>query len=568
MDLPSTPWTIHLSQIYSLYSSSPDGLDPKTVFQNRGLFGSNHLLLQKPRTALSILVAQFENWLVIILIIAALFSYFLGEKVDSLFILGIIGMSVVLGFFQEYRAENSLDKLKNLLTHKARVKRQGVWTEINSDDLVVGDIIELRIGDRVPADIRLLETDNFAIDQSLLTGESVPVVKTEHPLSDSQLSLTEQSNLAFSSTYVTSGLATGLVISTGKNTYVGKTAIRLEQKENHTDFQTQIQKFSAFLFRTVIVLTAFVFLSNSLLGKGVFNSFFFALALAVGIAPELLPMIITVTLSQSALKMAKKQVVIKRLISVEDFGNMDTLCTDKTGTLTQGTFSLDSYVDLHNNVDDTTLIYGLVCSSGFKNSGHTTSSNQIDQALWDSPLKSSVAPHLIQYSLLDENEFDFDRKRMSVVAKQADHKLLIAKGSSESIITACSHYWNGKVTQKITQTIKKTLLQKAIDLENQGYKTISVAYKKTLHSETSLSDETQLTFRGFLLFSDPIKESAVHSLHLFQKLGVNIKVLSGDSPQVVKHIGLQTQLAQPTTNVVTGDQLIGLESRSVINTIA
>jgi magnesium-transporting ATPase (P-type) len=306
MDLPSTPWTIHLSQIYSLYSSSPDGLDPKTVFQNRGLFGSNHLLLQKPRTALSILVAQFENWLVIILIIAALFSYFLGEKVDSLFILGIIGMSVVLGFFQEYRAENSLDKLKNLLTHKARVKRQGVWTEINSDDLVVGDIIELRIGDRVPADIRLLETDNFAIDQSLLTGESVPVVKTEHPLSDSQLSLTEQSNLAFSSTYVTSGLATGLVISTGKNTYVGKTAIRLEQKENHTDFQTQIQKFSAFLFRTVIVLTAFVFLSNSLLGKGVFNSFFFALALAVGIAPELLPMIITVTLSQSALKMAKK----------------------------------------------------------------------------------------------------------------------------------------------------------------------------------------------------------------------------------------------------------------------
>ncbi|MBI4130831.1 magnesium-translocating P-type ATPase [Candidatus Roizmanbacteria bacterium] len=567
-NIAHSPWFTDVSTLLSSLHATKDGLTNKEAEARKNTYGPNTLTFQSRRTPFAILASQFENWLMIVLIAAAIVSFVLGGRVDGLVILAIVCMSVTLGFFQEYKAEKTLEKLKRFITHTAKVKRDGIWQEVDSNELVVGDIVELRIGDRVPADIRLIETDDVSINESIVTGESEPVVKKQGIIAASKTLPQDQTNMAFSSTYVASGVAIGVVTATAGDTVVGKTSSLLQQEAPQTDFQKQMKQFSSLLFKIIMIMVVFVFLANALLGKGTFDSLLFAVALAVGVTPELLPMIITVTLSQGALQMAKKKVVVKRLISVEDFGNMDTLCTDKTGTLTEGKFTFKQAVNLNDHEDETTLLYGLICSSGFGSNGKNASSNQVDAALWESAQKEKPATQLPHYTLVDENEFDFERKRMSVVVSHGNKLLFIAKGAPEQMVPVSTHYYDDKQkVQLLNDKIRQKLHEFVAEKEEQGFRVIAVSHKLVHHKETTLREEQQLTLRGFLLFEDPPKESAKHSLSLFKNLGVAIKVVSGDSPRIVKKIAIETGLSTNAEQVITGEELQPLSREAFADTV-
>lgn len=495
-------------------------------------YGENVLVERQKRTAIKIVLSQFENWLMVLLIVASMVDFYLGERIDSIVILGIVLLSVFFGFFQEYRAEKILEKLKKYITHKARVRRDGKWVEIEGRWLVPDDVVALRVGDRVPADIQLFEVDNLSIDESVLTGESEAIQKQ----------LKTEKNIAYEGTYVISGIGKGVVMLTGEKTKFGKTAALVDAKPSETDFQKQMKNFSVFLTRIVVILTVFVFGTNALLDKGIFESLLFAVALAVGIAPELLPVIITVTLSHGAMKMARKKVIVKRLIAVEDFGNIDTLCADKTGTLTEGVFKLDSYKSI-NGDDELILAKALVCSSGFSTGGETA--NQIDEALWKNEQTKTLTEKIKDYQLLDENEFDFERRTMSVVAKNGSERKLIVKGAMESILELCKL---GKDKERLKEKYNR--------FENEGKRVILLAERNIQKNETTASDEKGLTLLGYLLFVDPLKSSATSSLEQFKRLGIKLKIISGDSVEVVHGVAEATGLFEHVNReVISGEDL-------------
>ena len=530
--------------VFKEFNSSKEGLTVSEAKFRLLKNGPNKVLVKNRRGALVIFLSQFQNWLILALLFATAVSFFLGDQINSLVILSLVVLSSILGFFQEYRSERALDKLKEYITFKCRVMREGCWFEQSCEDLVIGDVVELRIGDRVPADLRIIVSDNLEFNESILTGESALVAKRAVL---SQKDLEDPRTLALMGTFVSSGFGRGVVESVGDNTSFGKTAKIIREKPPLTDFQKQTKKLSFFLFRIIFVLTVFVFTSDAFFGRGLIDSFLFALALTVGVAPELLPLIMTITLSQGALKMAKKKVIIKRLMSVEDFGNMDTLCVDKTGTLTEGVFTLTGYVDPFGQSDQEVLLEAVLCSSGFSGGRHGFSSNPTDRALWDSPDVKKISEKINKYYLLDVNEFDYSRKRISVVVSDGLSRWLISKGAPENIIDVCN----------IDDALKSKLFLWIQDQEARGFRVLAVAKKQVDFDESETVEESNLVFRGFVLYSDPIKASASAALVLLRDLGVGIKIISGDSPLVVKKAAQETGLFQEDSNIITGKMLEG-----------
>lgn len=454
-----------------------------------------------------------------VLIAAALIAISLGEEIDAIVILAIVLLNAILGFFQEYRAEKTIRALKKYVTFKTKVLRNGSIVEVDTKEIVPGDIVYLNIGDIIPADIRLLAIEQLTTDESSLTGESIPVTKST-VAADPKASLPQDlPNLAFMGTTIASGLGHGIVIATGKNTFFGKTAAYLKQKTPQADFEKNIRKFGDFLLKVILIMTCFIFLANALLGKGMFDSFLFALALAVGITPEVLPIIMTITLSNGALKMAKEKVITKKLASVEDFGNIDTLCCDKTGTLTLGTLSLQNYVSVDGIQDEKLILDGLLCNSVQAGKSKKPLGNPIDKAIWQSSKAASLHSKLKQHILIDENEFDYNRKRMSVVVKNNQGNLFIAKGASESILQVCTHATINHQKTALSPAILSKIKTTIADYEKQGYTVIAIAEKLIQKLETDLTDEKDLTLLGFLLFLDPPKPTAKDSLKLLQNLG-------------------------------------------------
>jgi len=323
------------------------------------------------------------------------------------------------------------------VTLQAKVNRDSEILEADAKDLVVGDIVYLDIGDIVPADIRLLSADELTADESALTGESMPVQKSTDAINIEHPSPQDLPNMVFMGTLVSSGNGHGVVTATGRDTFFGKTALYLSETEQEGDFQRSIKAFSNFLLKVTLAMTVFIFAANALLGKDIMDSFLFAVALAVGITPEVLPIIITIALSTGALKMAEKKVIVKRLASVEDLGNIDTLCCDKTGTLTEGELSVLRYVDYLGEKDDTILLYGLLCNSVKVKRGIKVFGNPIDKAIWKTHDAKALEHMLRSCLILEENEFDYHRRRMSVLVKTDKGNILIAKGAPESMLSAC-----------------------------------------------------------------------------------------------------------------------------------
>jgi len=408
-------WKMTTTEVLEVLNSSEQGLSPTEAHDRLIQNGLNQLPSDSKNLWWKLLISQFTNGLLLILTFAALMAFFLGEVVESIVILSVIIINSGISFFQEYKAEKAIEKLKAFVAPKARVLRDGQPLEIDASQLVVGDLVFLHLGDITPADIRLTSVDEFSVNETALTGESLAVQKIIEAIKVDSHEPALLHNMAFMGTTAVSGSAQGIVVATGKDTYIGATAYEVSIKEPEADFQKNIRKFAGLLVKVMITMTVFVFVVNSLLGKNVFDSFLFAIALAVGITPEALPVIITITLSNGALKMAKKKVVVKKLASVEDLGNIDTLCCDKTGTLTEGKLVLEKFLSTDGNSDQSILIDGLLCTKIYGTNKHRLYGNPLDQALWQSPLSAKAVKQVLTQKILDENEFDFGRNRMSVI---------------------------------------------------------------------------------------------------------------------------------------------------------
>ncbi len=542
-------WAVPVEQLLSILDTSNSGLSQTQADARLNRDGKNQITQRQTLPpALKIFLSQINNWLVITLIIVSVVSFLLGDRIDSLIVIFLILSSVALGFFQEYKAESALKKLKQYLTNKTAVKRDGNWQEIDSYQLVVGDIVRLEIGDIVPADIRLITAENLATNESVLTGESKLANKQPSQLANTNLQPHQLTNTVFMGTSIAAGYGEGVVVQTGSQTVFGKTVSFMEKTAPDTEFQKQIRNFSRFLFQIILIMTIFVFAVNSWLGKGVFDSLFFAVALAIGITPELLPAIITITLSQSALKLAQKKVVVKRLIAVEDLGNIDTLCIDKTGTLTQANFSLANFVDINGNQSQTVLVKGLICTDNFIYGKAFSDTSPIDQALWQSPIAKSLTQTIKSYHFLDENEFDFSRRRTSVLVQINSQNILIVKGSPSSVLAV----------SRLSPEELRTVTKMVKNYESNGFQVIAVAEKVLASDRSTAEDEKDLSFLGFLLFTDPVKPDAKKSLQQLQKLQVKIKIISGDSPIITCSVAKQVGLEVSEKDIVSGEVLARL----------
>ncbi|MBI5065557.1 magnesium-translocating P-type ATPase [Candidatus Woesearchaeota archaeon] len=556
-------WALPVEKALKELSSSETGLSNEEVKKRLSEYGHNEVKNKEQRSWLNILIYQFKNPLILILIFASLVSFFLGEKVDSLVIFSIVLINSLLGFYQEYRAEKAMRELRKYLSINTSVIREGTLIEVNAKDIAPGDIVSLGIGSIVPADIRLIIADDLTTNESVLTGESVPVIKKTDIVSEKHSLPQDLKNIAFMGTNVESGYGKGIVIATGENTFFGKTAAYLNQKEPEANFQKSMLNFGQFLLKIVILMTLIIFGINALLHKGILNSLLFALALAVGITPEVLPIIMTLSLSNGSLKMAKEKVITKKLSSVEDFGNIDTLCCDKTGTLTEGILTLKNFVNIEGLKDKKVLLYGLLCNSSRGSKGKLREVNSVDRALVESKDAKNLEKKTEIYSILDENEFDFTRRITSVLVIENKKNILIAKGAPESIIKASNYVFLKNKKTKITNSVKLTIQNKIKEYEEEGYKVIGVAEKPIDKKETDKNDEKNLVLVGLLLFSDPPKKTVKRSLKILQKLGIAVKVISGDSPIITRRICNEVDLKIAENKVLTGEQIDKLNEKEL-----
>ncbi|MDH7594585.1 MAG: magnesium-translocating P-type ATPase [Candidatus Bathyarchaeota archaeon] len=540
-------------EVFTRLNTSLSGLSSKEVEKRLELYGYNELAKRKKRAAIVNFLSHFRSPLVIILLIAGSIAGFLGEIINVAIIFSIVFVSVILDFYQESKAEKAAETLKEKVTTTATVLRDGTKQEIKLAEIVPGDIIYLSAGDIVPADARVITAKDLFLNQSALTGESFPVEKTSMPIKAEETMSTEWNNCLFMGTSVVSGTATAVVLKTGGHTEYGKIAKRLVEKEPETEFERGIKGFGFLIMQVTFLLVMFVFFINALYKRDVLESLLFAVALAVGLTPELLPMIITVNLSKGALAMSKKGVIVKRLASIENFGSMDILCTDKTGTLTENKIRLVLHVDMEGKDDEKVLLYS------FLNSYHQTGLK--------SPLDEAILGYkdvnVKDYQKIDEVPFDFIRRRVSVVVEHEKQRYFIAKGAPEEIVKVCSYCEHGDIISDLTDEFRKKIEQKYYDLSSEGFRVLAVSYKKLREKKTvySVNDESDMVFLGFVAFLDPPKETARESLQLLSKAGVELKILTGDNELVTRktceHLGFEIK------GVVLGSEIAQMHDEAL-----
>lgn len=518
-------WTEPIDKTLKYFNSSTDGLDQLEAIDRLNIFGLNELAKKKKKTVITALISKFLNPLILILLGASAVSAMVGEVTEFVIIQITVVIGVVLDFFQEYQAEQAAEKLRQKVSLTATVWRDKLKQEIRVSKLVPGDVILLSVGDIVPADCRILSAKNFLVNQSVLTGEPYPQEKNAQAIGKSNASLVDRTNVVFMGTNIVAGEAEALVVNTGSKTEFGKIASQLVKKRPQTEFEKGIKNFGYFLMRVVFILVLVVFFINAFFKHEILESFLFALALAVGLTPELLPMIITINLSKGAVRMSKKKVIVKDLRSIQNLGSMEVLCTDKTGTLTESKISLVRWEDINREQNNQVLLFGYLNSA-------------LETGL-KSPLAQSVVAELHNkldisgFRLSDEIPFDFDRKRLSVIVEHENKLWLIAKGAPEGIFTTCSQYLEKQKLLALTPTVKAKIIKQFDDLSHKGYRVVAIGYKETKKlPKYEISDEQNLIFLGFMAFYDPPKKSVAESLKQLSQLGIDLKILTGDSEEV------------------------------------
>jgi Mg2+-importing ATPase len=536
-------WTLPAAALVQELQTSPAGLTSAEARERLARYGLNRMKAKSRTDSVSLWLGQFKSPIVLILLFAAGLSLFLHDAIDAFIIISIVFVSALLGFWQERGATDAVEKLLAMVQVRAAILRDGREQEISTEEVVPGDLVILNAGDVIPADCALLESRDLFVNEAALTGETYPVEKQPGTLSF-DASLSQRTNVLFMGTHVVSGTAKALVVCTAGATEFGKVSASLRLRPAETEFERGVRRFGYLLIEVTLILVIAIFAINVYFARPVLESFLFSLALAVGLTPQLLPAIITINLAQGAKQMARGKVIVKRLAAIENFGSMNVLCCDKTGTLTEGLVRVQAYEDFTGQENEKILFYAYL--NAFYETGF---SNPIDAAI-----RSHRQWDLSGYAKLDEIPYDFVRKRLSVLVQKDEVYLLIAKGAVANVLEVCSaaETNDGRV---VALDAERELIQRRFDAYgSQGFRALGVAYRD-LGSEQQITKdhEARMTFVGFLIFSDPEKPGVANAIHELEQLGISLKVISGDNPRVAAYVGNRVGLYG--AEVLTGREL-------------
>ncbi|MCX6793280.1 MAG: magnesium-translocating P-type ATPase [Candidatus Falkowbacteria bacterium] len=538
------------------------GLSSSEAILKLKQFGPNIITKQKRFSSFVMFFKKLTSPLFLLMISISVVSFVIGQRTSAIFVIMMVILSAVFDFINSYKSQKVVEKLATRVSTKVTILRDGKKQELPLADVVPDDILFLSAGNIIPADCQLVESDDFFVDQSALTGESMPCEKVASNKRINKNNTAEDENVIFMGTSVVSGFGTALVLKTGKETKFGKIAGELDKAEPKTNFEISITKFSLFIMRLVFYMVSFVLMVyliknfQHLNKNSILEAITFSLAVTLGVTPDMLPAIITFCLSRGSKMMAKKKVIVKHLSSIENFGSMDILCTDKTGTLTQNHISLVKYTDYEGKDSAKVLEFGRA-SSYF----HTGIQNPMDNAI-----NEYQAGEVVGFEKIDEIPYDFERRRSSMVVKKDDKKFLITKGAPEAVISICNQY---ELDNKIVKdkSASNIIQEKFENLSKDGFRVLALCYKEIIADDSQKSfdknEENNMTFIGFLSFLDPAKETVKQTIVELEQLGVEIKILTGDnellSEKICRDIGLDIK------GTITGEEMEKLNDDQLSN---
>lgn len=557
-----------LDTVFHYFQTSPIGLTPDEVEVRQSLYGRNEVEHEKKKNPVSTFIKAFINPFIGVLTVLVIISFVLDVMIAGpdeqdwtaiVIISTMVVFSAILRFWQEWKANVSSEALLKMVTNTCYVRRFGNQDEeISIAELVPGDIVMIAAGDMIPADIRIIEAKDLFVSQSSLTGESDPIEKRPEPQKNKQSkgSVVELDNICYMGSNVVSGSATGIVLATGNNTYLGTIAKSIAGHRAATAFDRGISKVSFLLIRFMLVMIPFVFLVNGLTKGDWLEAFIFAVSVAVGLTPEMLPMIVTANLSKGAVAMSKKKTIVKDLNAIQNFGAMNILCTDKTGTLTCDQIVLEKYINADGSNDENKRILRHAYFNSFFQTGLK---NLMDKAILSHVKELSLEYLKDNYTKVDEIPFDFTRRRMSVVVEdKLGKRQIITKGAVEEMLEICSYAeFNGAV-HPFTPELKEKAKEISQQMNKQGMRVLAVAHKSYLDKEFnfSVTDESDMVLIGYLAFLDPPKQSAASAIRQLHEHGIEVKVLSGDNDAVVCTIARQVGI--DTAGALTGPEFAAL----------
>ena len=546
--VPTAFWSADSATLLTDLDSSSAGLTSSQAAATLARVGQNTLGESKQTSDARLLARQFLSPIIIILVIATVLAWVLGDPVDSIIILVIILLSGLLGFFQERGAGKAITALLATVEIKVNIVRDGTMAGVPITQVVPGDVAQLAAGDLVPGDSIVLASNGLQLDESALTGETFPVEKTPGT-SATDAALNARPNMVFMGTHVASGSGTVLVVGTGLATEIGSVSSRLESSPPKTGFEKGLTSFGLLLTRIMLVLVVSIFLVNLLLGRPPIDSVLFSLALAVGLTPQLLPTIVSISLAQGARAIAKRRVIVRRLDSIEDFGSMSIFCSDKTGTMTAGQVVLDAALDVAGKPSTTVARFCYIDAFfqvGLKNA--------IDDALC-----AAVKCDVSKVVKLGELPYDFNRRRLSVLVKDGvGTPTLVSKGALDAILEVCTTAQVADGTTVPIAKVNASVQKLFLDLSNEGFRVLGVATRELKGAtSTTLADEASMTLVGFVTFADPAKPDAAQTLKDLAANGISVRMLTGDNRLVAAHIAKQVGL--DTTTVLTGADIDKLD---------
>jgi P-type Mg2+ transporter len=554
--------TKEVAEIFLRLKTSPSGLTEEEVAERLEVFGPNEVAQEAKHTWLRRLWTATRNPLVILLTVLATLSYATDDFAGGTVMMLMVVLGVMLRLVQETRADNAAAKLKAMISVTATVVRDRQQREIPLRELVPGDIVKLCSGDMIPGDVRLVSAKDLFVIQATLTGESLPVEKTDTPDTRENTSAIERHNLCFLGTSVESGSATAVILATGSQTYFGKVARSLIGQQVDTAFDKGVKKFTWLMIRFMLVMVPLVFLINGITKHDWKEAFFFALAVAVGLTPEMLPMIVSVCLSKGAIAMSRKKVIVKRLNSIQNFGAMNVLCTDKTGTLTIDRVILEIYCDVFKNENEEVLRDAYLIShfqTGLK--------NVLDRAvLKHAELHGEL--DIEKYVKIDEIPFDFSRRMMSVaVGGPNGERQLLTKGAPEAVFTKCTHFESNGEIFEMEPILVGDLLEQVNSFNEDGLRVLAVATKKLdVRASYSKADERDLVLTGYIAFLDPPKDTAAKAITALRQHGVTVKVLTGDNDLVTRKVC--TEVGINAEKIVLGREVEAMSDAQLSETVS
>lgn len=536
-------WSLSKAELFKMLGSDDRGISDQEAINLLREQNQKRLTRKAWHKDLLLLLSQYKNPLILLLVFAALLSLALGEYSDSSIVITILLLTGIFGFIQERNAGRAVEKLQAMVLSKTTVKRAGIVKEINIEEVVPGDIILLSAGNIIPADALLLEANDLHVNEAVLTGESYPAEKFTG-ICNVESSLAQSTNAVFKGTNVINGKGIVLAVNTGQYTEMGKISLRLEKSAPETAFEKGIRQFGYLLMRITVIISLLILTLNILLHKPVVDSLLFALALAVGLAPELLPAVVTITLSVGARRMAAKKVIVKKLSAIQNLGEMDILCSDKTGTLTQGVVKVQATVGTTGENSEKVRQYV------YRNASFETGfSNPIDEAIRG--LENIDLGNCVKK---DEVPYDFIRKRLSVVTDDSNGHIMITKGAVDNILQCCTQAElpDGKIVEM--ESVKAAIQRLFLQYSEQGFRTIGVCYKDVGNDPViNKDDETGMIFLGFVTFFDPPKEQIIESIKQLKLAGVSLKLITGDNKLVARHVAAQIGLTKD--EILTGFDL-------------